>query len=92
MKRAEKICRDYNLAKGEVVIIHWDGKLLSTLAGKTLVDGLPIIASVNGREQLLGYYIIHIYIYINIIHIFLMILLIALIIYTQPLHLQINKK
>lgn len=42
------------MAKEEAVIIHWDGKLLPTLTGKGLVDRLPIIASVNGQEQLLG--------------------------------------
>jgi len=54
MNRAEKIRRDYNLAKEEAVIIHWDRKLLPTLTGKTLVDRLPMIASINGLEQLLG--------------------------------------
>lgn len=53
-ERAEKICRDYNLTKDDAVIIYWDGKLLPNLTGKGLVDRLPIIASVNGREQLLG--------------------------------------
>jgi len=38
------------LAKEKAVIIHWDGKLLPTLTEKPLVDRLPIIASVNGRE------------------------------------------
>jgi len=38
----------------DAVVIHWDGKFLSNLTGKGLVDRLTIIASVNGREQLLG--------------------------------------
>lgn len=53
-ERAEKIRRDYNLTRDDAVVIHWDGKLLPNLTGKGLVDRLPIIASVNGREQLLG--------------------------------------
>lgn len=53
-QRAEKIRRDYNLTKDEVVVIHWDGKLLPALTGKTKVDRLPVVASFNGREQLLG--------------------------------------
>jgi len=53
-ERAKKIRQDYNLANEETVIVHWDGKLLPALTGKGLVDRLPIVASVNGHEQLLG--------------------------------------
>jgi adenylate/nucleoside-diphosphate kinase len=51
-ERAEKIRRDYNLVKGEAIVVHWDGKLLSALTGKDLVERL--VASVNSCEQLLG--------------------------------------
>ncbi|KAL4090193.1 hypothetical protein QTP88_025092 [Uroleucon formosanum] len=51
-ERAKKIRQDYNLANEETVVVHWDGKLLPALTGK--VDRLPIVASVNGHEQLLG--------------------------------------
>ncbi|KAL4090485.1 hypothetical protein QTP88_025312 [Uroleucon formosanum] len=53
-ERAKKIRQDYNLANEETVVVHWDGKLLPALTGKGLVDRLPIVASVNGHEQLLG--------------------------------------
>ncbi|KAL4119640.1 hypothetical protein QTP88_012435 [Uroleucon formosanum] len=53
-ERAKKIRQDYNLTNEETVVVHWDGKLLPALTGKGLVDRLPIVASVNGHEQLLG--------------------------------------
>ncbi|KAL4126442.1 hypothetical protein QTP88_010664 [Uroleucon formosanum] len=53
-ERAKKIRQDYNLANEETLVVHWDGKLLPALTGKGLVDRLPIVASVNGHEQLLG--------------------------------------
>lgn len=53
-ERAKKISQDYNLSNEETVVVHWDGKLLPALMGKGLVDRLPIVASVNSHEQLLG--------------------------------------
>ncbi|KAL4090628.1 hypothetical protein QTP88_025427 [Uroleucon formosanum] len=53
-ERAKKLRQDYNLANEETVVVHWDGKLLPALTGKGLVYRLPIVASVNGHEQLLG--------------------------------------
>lgn len=35
-------------------VLHWDGKLLPSLSGKSKVERLPIIISGNGFEKLLG--------------------------------------
>jgi len=36
------------------LVVHWDGKLLPDLTGKTLIDRLPVIVSGAGVNQLLG--------------------------------------
>ncbi|KAL4113207.1 hypothetical protein QTP88_016873 [Uroleucon formosanum] len=51
---SENIRNKYKLSIDDSVTIHWDGKLLSSLIGKHNVDRLPIVASCNGKEQLLG--------------------------------------
>jgi len=53
-ERAKKIRQDYNLANEETVVAQWNGKLLPALTGKGFVDRFPILASVNGHDQVLG--------------------------------------
>ena len=36
------------------LVVHWDGKMLSDLTGKELVDRLPVVVSGAGVDQLLG--------------------------------------
>ncbi|KAE9521836.1 hypothetical protein AGLY_017771 [Aphis glycines] len=53
-ERAENIRNNYKISIDDSITIHWDGKLLPALTGKYNVDRLPIVASCNGKEQLLG--------------------------------------
>ncbi|KAL4090669.1 hypothetical protein QTP88_025463 [Uroleucon formosanum] len=53
-ERAENIRNKYKISINDSITIHWDGKLLLALTGKYNVDRLPIVASCNGKEQLLG--------------------------------------
>ncbi|KAL4144007.1 hypothetical protein QTP88_006252 [Uroleucon formosanum] len=53
-ERAENIRNKYKLSIDDSVTIHWDGNLLPSLIEKHNVDRLPIVASCNGKEQLLG--------------------------------------
>jgi hypothetical protein len=36
------------------LVVHWDGKMLTDLTGKELVDRLPVVVSGLGVDQLLG--------------------------------------
>lgn len=42
------------LKQTDAVTVHWDSKLLPALTGKEKVDRLPVIATANGVEHLLG--------------------------------------
>ncbi|KYM96046.1 Chondroitin proteoglycan-2 [Cyphomyrmex costatus] len=43
-----------NLKVGKLLVIHWDGKLLTGVDGRGKFDRLPIVLTSRGTEQLLG--------------------------------------
>lgn len=55
-KMREKISKNLkvNLQLAQHLTVHWDGKLLPDITGKTKVERLPIIISGLGTEQLLS--------------------------------------
>lgn len=51
---AEKLKADFKNKEINNVTVHWDGKILPSLAGTEKVDRLPVVVTSNGQEHLLG--------------------------------------
>lgn len=52
--RADQLRKEFNTSEVGPVVVHWDGKLLSDLASKELIDRLPVIISYKNSEKLLS--------------------------------------
>ncbi|GBN61735.1 hypothetical protein AVEN_34506-1 [Araneus ventricosus] len=53
-KRAENIKIDFQNEVPDVVILHWDGKLLPALSARKSKERLPVVISYGLKKQLLA--------------------------------------